>query len=231
MRVLAVIPARGGSKGIPRKNIRPLCGRPLLEYTIAAARQAQRLSRIVLSTEDEEIASVGRKLGVEVPFMRPVELARDDTPTLPVVIHAVETLEKQGDTFDAVCLLQPTHPLRTATDIDACVELLQTSQATSVVTVVSVPIKYNPHWVYFQDKQGYLRLSTGEAEPIPRRQLLPPAYCREGSVYVVRRDVLMTSRSLYGDRVLGVLIPDERSVNIDTMDDWNKVEQLLQSDS
>lgn len=228
MRVLAIIPARGGSKGIPRKNVRLLCGKPLLEYTVTTARQARRLSRVILSTEDEEIAYLGRRLGVEVPFIRPVELAQDDTPMLPVVIHAVETLEREGGFFDAVCILQPTHPLRTAKDIDTCIELLETSQATAVITVLSVPAKYNPHWVYFRDDKGYLRLSTGEAEPIPRRQLLPPAYHREGSVYVVRREVLMASRSLYGDRVLGVTVSAERSINIDTWDDWIKAERLLE---
>lgn len=227
MRVLGVIPARGGSKGVPRKNIRPLCGKPLLQYTAIAAYNAKSVTRVILSTEDEEIASVGRELGLDVPFIRPASLAQDETPALPVVIHAVETLEKQGDFYDAICLLQPTHPLRTSQDIDACIALLLDSQATAVVTVLSVPAQYNPHWVYFQDDTGYLYLSTGEAEPIPRRQLLPAAYHREGSVYVVRRDVLMEQKSLYGSKVLGVPVALARSINIDSEDDWMRAERIL----
>lgn len=227
MRVLGIIPARGGSKGIPRKNIKPLCGKPLLAYTTEAARGSKYLTRVILSTDDEEIASVGQALGLDIPFMRPSNLAQDDTPTVPVMIHAVETLEKQGEFYDAICLLQPTHPLRTSQDIDVCIELFRDSQATAVVTVLNVPAHYNPHWVYFQDDMGYLHLSTGEAEPIPRRQLLPAAYHREGSVYVVHRDVLMTQNSLYGNQLLGVLIPAERSINIDSLDDWAEANNRL----
>src|ERR1043166_8417625 len=120
MRVLAIITARGGSKGIPRKNIRLLAGKPLLQYTAEAALAAKQLERVILSTEDEEIAQVGKICGLEVPFLRPPELARDDTPTLPVLQHAVNALEKTGARFDAICLLQPTAPLRQSNDIDAC---------------------------------------------------------------------------------------------------------------
>jgi CMP-N,N'-diacetyllegionaminic acid synthase len=128
MRVLGIIPARGGSKGIPRKNVRQLCGKPLLQYTAESAQAAKLLSRIVLSTEDVEIAELGKRFGVDVPFMRPVELAQDDTPTLPVVQHVLKRLEEQNDRFDAVCLLQPTNPLRRPADIDACIEMLGRKQ-------------------------------------------------------------------------------------------------------
>lgn len=229
MRILGVIPARGESKGIPRKNIRPLCGKPLLQYTVEAARAAKRLSRVILSTEDEEIAALGRRCGVEVPFLRPQELAADATPTLPVIRHAVEWLEKHGDQFDAVCLLEPTSPFRQPGTIDACIDLLLETGADSVVTVLPVPPEHNPHWVYFRDDQGLLRLSTGEDAPISRRQLLPPAFHREGSVYVTRRDVLMEHNSLYGSKVAGFLIEPFRSVNLDTMEDWEKAERLLAS--
>ena len=122
LRVLGIIPARGGSKGIPRKNIRRLAGKPLLQYSAQAALGARRLARTILSTEDPEIAEVGRTCGLEVPFLRPPELARDDTPTLPVLQHAVRTLEAAGDHYDAVCLLQPTNPFRQSHDIDACIQ-------------------------------------------------------------------------------------------------------------
>lgn len=222
-----MILARGGSKGIPRKNIRPLAGKPLLQYTAEAALASKRLARVILSTEDLEIAEAGRKCGLEVPFIRPPELAQDDTPTLPVLQHAVRALEEAGERYDAICLLQPTNPLRQSRDIDACIELLGQTGADCVVTVLPVPHQYNPHWVYFRDELGLLKLSTGKAAPIPRRQLLPPAFHREGSVYVTRRSVLMERNSLFGSKVVGYLMDASRSVNLDTLEDWERAEALL----
>jgi CMP-N-acetylneuraminic acid synthetase len=227
MRVLGLIPARGGSKGVPRKNVRLLCGKPLLQYTAEAALMAKRLARVVLSTDDEEIAAVGRRCGLEVPFRRPGHLAEDTTPMLPVVQQAVRWMEAEGHFFDAICLLQPTNPLRRAGDIDACIELLEAGGADAVVTVLPVPEEYNPHWVYFQGEDGSLRLSTGERWPISRRQDLPPAFHREGSVYVTRRNVLMEGDSLYGRRLVGYCLSAERSVNIDSVEDWERAEKLL----
>ena len=182
---------------------------------------------MILSTEDEKIAECGRQCGIDVPFPRPQELARDETPMLPVVQHAIRFMEATGERFDALCLLQPTNPLRKREDIDGCIELLIESGADAVVTVLPVPSEHNPHWVYFKDKAGYLRLSTGEPAPIPRRQELPPAFHREGSVYVTRRDVLIDEGSFYGSRLLGFPIDPARSVNIDTMDDWSRAEKLI----
>jgi CMP-N-acetylneuraminic acid synthetase len=230
LRVLGIITARGGSKGIPRKNIRLLAGKPLLQYTAEAALAADQLTKVILSTEDGEIAKVGRRCGLEVPFMRPAELARDDTPTLPVLQHAVRTLEKEGRSFDAICLLQPTNPFRRADDINACVHLLAESGADSVISVLSVPHQHNPHWVYFRGQDGFLKLSTGEKTPIARRQLLPPAFHREGSVYVTRRDVLMENDSLFGSSVAGYLMEVSRSVNIDTLEDWARAEEVLEQE-
>ena len=226
-RVLAVVPARGGSKGLPRKNIRVLAGKPLLAYTAEAALAARRLTRVVLTTDDEEIAEVGRQWGIEVPFLRPAELAEDDTPTLPVVQHAVRWLEQRGDSFNSVCLLQPTNPLRRAEHIDACIELLESSGADAVVTVLPVPAEHNPHWVYFRNPEGILKLSTGEPAPIARRQDLPPAFHREGSVYVTRRRVLIEQNSLYGERLVGFLMDPAESVNIDSPADLDRAERLL----
>ena len=227
MKVLGIIPARGGSKGVTRKNTRMLGGKPLLQYTAEAALAARFLSRVILSTEDEEIAKIGVTCGLEVPFMRPVELAEDETPMLPVVQHAVRWLENRGELFDAVCLLQPTNPLRLPEDIDGCIQLLETTDADAVVTIIPVPAEHNPHWVYFQNGSGFLRLSTGEDAPIPRRQELPPAFHREGSVYVARRHVLMEGNSLFGKRLAGYPMKPESSVNIDSPDDWLRAEALL----
>lgn len=223
MRTLGLILARGGSKGIPGKNVRLLGGRPLLAWTAEAALASRRLSRVVLSTDDEQIAEIGRRYGLDVPFLRPAELARDDTPTLPVVRHALETLE---DAFDAVCLLQPTSPFRRAEDIDGCIGMLEERGLDAVVSVLPVPAEHNPHWVYFED-DGLLRLATGEEQPIPRRQELPPAFHRDGSVYVTRREIVVGG-SLYGRRLGGYVMPDAgRSVNLDTPADWERAEGLL----
>ncbi len=227
MRVLGLIPARGGSKGIPRKNLALLRGKPLLAHAAIAALGASRLDAVVLSTDDPEIAEVGREHGLDVPFMRPTSLAEDDTPMLPVLQHAVQALENQARTYDAICLLQPTSPLRSPAAIDACIDLLERSGADSVVTVCEVPHHHNPHWVYFGNPQSGLRLSTGEAQPIARRQELPPAYHREGSIYVTRRDVLMNLNSIYGARMLGFVV-DQASVNIDAPADLVRAEMVAQ---
>jgi UDP-hydrolysing UDP-N-acetyl-D-glucosamine 2-epimerase len=172
-------------------------GKPLLAY-----------GRAALATDGwprgafdrrREIAAVGRELGLDVPFMRSAELARDDTPTLPVIQDVVRRLEADSDRYDAICLLQPTNPLRRPTDIDRCIELLESSGADSVVTMLPVPDKFNPHWVYFRDANGDFRLSTREDEPIPRRQALPPAFHREGSVSS-RGGYVMEKSSLFGSR-------------------------------
>lgn len=228
MTVLGLIPARGGSKGISRKNIRELGGKPLLQWTAEAALAAQSLNSVVLSTDDDEIAAVGVKCGLRVPFMRPRELAADDTPTLVVIQHALLTLGKSGEHFDAICLLQPTSPFRTGDDIDTCIELFRVSEADSVISILPVPTEYNPHWVYYRAMDGSLRLTTGESEPLARRQLLPLAFHREGSVYVTRRDVVMDQNSLYGKRVIGYDMTRELTVNLDTPADWARAEAMIE---
>lgn len=226
MRVLGLIPARGGSRGVPRKNLRLLGGRPLLAYTADSARASSTLGRVVLSTDDDEIASVGRGLGLDVPFSRPPELARDDTATLPVVLHALDTLEQSGDRYDAVCLLQPTSPLRGPGEIDDCVRLLDSAGADCVVTVHPVPHTYHPDWVWLGAPEIGLRLATGRPQPVPRRQELPPAWHRSGAVYVTRVEVLRRG-SLFGARVLGVPTPAAGSVNLDTAADFEEAERIL----
>jgi CMP-N-acetylneuraminic acid synthetase len=226
-RVLGLVPARAGSKGVPGKNLRLLGAKPLLQYTAEAALGCRLLTRVVLSTEDERIAALGRRCGLDVPFLRPAGLAEDDTPMLPVVQHALRTLEAVGDHYDAVCLLQPTSPLRTAEDIDGCIELLLSSGADAVVTTLPVPPEHNPHWVYLPDETGTLRLSTGASTPIPSRQQLPDAVHREGSVYVTRTYVVLEQDSLYGDRLVGYPMAPQRSVNIDDPEDWARAEQML----
>lgn len=227
MKILGLVPARGGSKGVPRKNIRLLAGKPLLQYTAEAAIDSKKLDRIILSTEDAEIAEIGIKCGLEVPFLRPMELAQDSTPSLLVVQHALNWLLHNGDPFDAVCLLQPTSPLRSASQINDCIDLFKCKQPDCVFSMSKVPEKYNPHWAYVMHEDGYLHISTGEQDPIPRRQALPEAYFRDGTIYISRSSVILEQNSMYGKKIIGYLIEDDASLNIDTLDDWRVAEEYF----
>ncbi len=227
MRVLGLIPARGGSQGVPRKNVRPLAGTPLIGYTINAALDALRVDRVVVSTDDGEIAETARSLGAEVPFMRPSTLAQNDTPMLPVIVHALRSLQAEGWKAEAVCLLQPTFPFRRADEIDACVDAFESQVADCLISVHRVPHQFNPHWVFLENPDKSLVLATGEQEPIPRRQELPSAFHRSGAVYVSRANVILGQGSLYGERVIGYETPADTACNIDTMDDWARAEAMI----
>jgi CMP-N,N'-diacetyllegionaminic acid synthase len=216
MRVLGVIPARGGSKGIPGKNLAPLQGRSLLGWTVATAAQSESLARVVLSTDDEAIATAGRALGVEVPFTRPDYLALDDTPTLPVLQHAVHCLEEKGDVFDAVFILQPTNPLRLPADIDGAIQLLQTSGADSVIGFTPVGDRHPARMKIVTANGRVSDPPFAEAFEGQPRQTLPEYFLRDGSVYVTRRQVLMDMNSIKGTDCRAWIVPEERAINIDT---------------
>jgi CMP-N,N'-diacetyllegionaminic acid synthase len=226
-RTLGIVPARAGSKGIVRKNLRLLAGKPLLAYTAGAALQSQFLTKVVLSSEDREILETGRLEGLDTPFVRPMELAADDTPMLDVVLHCVRWFQSRGEEYDAVCLLQPTSPLRSAGTIDRCISRLFDRDVESVVSIRPVPSEYNPHWVYFENPDGSLTLSTGEIDPIPSRQQLPRAYHRDGSVFVVKTKTLLERRSLYGARTVGVVSPEAEACDLDTEEQWGALERRM----
>jgi CMP-N-acetylneuraminic acid synthetase len=226
-RVLGLVPARGGSKGIPRKNLRSLAGQPLLAYTAQAAKQSKALARILLSTDDSEIADLGKSLGLDVPYLRPPELALDGTPMIDVVLHAIRWVQAHGEHYAAICLLQPTSPLRSAQTIDRCVSLLWEKNVDSVISVRPVPAEYNPHWVYFETGQGLLELSMGDGVPIPSRQQLPPAYHRDGSIFVAKTEIVLAQESLYGARVLGFVSPEEEAFDLDTEEQWSTLERRM----
>ncbi len=227
MRVLGVVPARGGSKGIPRKNIAPLLGKPLLAYTAEAALAARRLSRVILSTDDEEIAEVGRRCGLEVPFMRPPELARDDTPTIPVLQHAVRWLEVAGEAYDAILTLQPTNPLRLSEDIDGAIDLLERTGADSVISFVEVGDNHPARMKVITTEGRVLDPPFAEESEGQPRQQLAKLYLRAGLIYLTRRSVLMEQSSLKGRDCRAWLVPQERAWGIDTSFDFFVVEQLL----
>lgn len=235
MKILGVITARGGSKSIPRKNIKELGGKPLIAWTIEAAKASGVFDRIVLSTDDQEIAEVGKRFGVEVPFMRPPELAQDTTPTLPVLQHAVTWLkEREGYWPDAVLILQPTTPLRKAEHIRGAVELFQKSGADSVVGVVEIPSNYSPYWAFVENSEGWSELFIGGPikKRIRRRQdFSRKTYAPNGAIYLFKTGLLFDAAdpNFYGDRVRLYPIEEKWSVNIDSPEDWMLAEFAIKN--
>jgi CMP-N-acetylneuraminic acid synthetase len=226
--VLGIIPARGGSKGIPRKNLVDLAGKPLIAYSIEAGVAATSISRLIVSTEDEEIARVSKNLGAAVPFVRPPELASDQAHSLPVVQHALTAMEAiDGCTFDAVVMLQPTTPLRTAQDIDTGIGMLFESGADSVVSVVDVGANHPYRMKRIEDDGRLVNFVEQGFEDMRPRQELPPVYIRSGDLYIARRHVVMELGTLVGPHCRAVIIPVERAINIDTIFDLERAKGLL----
>ena len=219
MRILALIPARGGSKGVPRKNIKLLGGKPLIKWTIDTALAVKGLDRLVVSTEDEEIAEVARAAGADVPFMRPAALASDMAKSIDVVLHTLEVLESAGEVYDAVCLLQPTTPFRSAALLQACIDKFLAGNCTGLISVTEVPHQYHPNWAFVEQENGELVPAQGRGSVIPRRQELPGAFIRDGAVYLTRTSSLK-SNSFFGDNLNYLINDDEVTVNIDTSTDW-----------
>lgn len=227
MKILGLIPARGNSKGVPRKNIKLLAGKPLLQYTTDIALECKELSKVILSSDDQEIIQKGLDLGIEVPFTRPDNLAEDKTPTLPVILHALEYYKAQGEVFDAVCLLQVTSPFRTLELLNKAIKTFKTEKTDSLVSVLEVPHEYNPHWTFLSPDNKHLQISTGDKKIIPRRQELPKSYFRDGSIYITKTSVLEEQKSLYGESISYVVSDRDRYVNIDTLSDWELAEEMV----
>ncbi len=227
MKILAIIPARGGSKGVPRKNIKLLAGKPLLEYTAAVALKSTLLSKVIVSTEDDEIISVAKTLNLEIPFKRPIDLATDSSSSLSVILHALEYFESKNVYFDSVCLLQVTSPFRTVEFLDEAIQKFIKSGSDSLISVQEIPHEYNPHWSFKLDEGQNLKIATGETEIISRRQDLPKAYHRDGSIYITKTKTLKEQNSLFGKKIAHIVSPKEFYVNVDTMDDWKKAEELV----
>jgi CMP-N,N'-diacetyllegionaminic acid synthase len=224
--ILALVPARGGSKGIPDKNIRVLGGLTLIERTARAAAASGIVTRVVLSTDSPRIAEEGARAGMDVPFLRPPELAQDDTPMLPVIEHAVAALEEGGWRPDIIALLQPTSPLRRPEHIRSAVDLLQGSGADSVVTVVELPRHLSPDYVMRID-EGRLVPFLPDGARITRRQDARPAYVRDGTAYVFWRRTLADTGSIYGRVCLPLVVPAHESLTLDSPEDWTEAERRL----
>lgn len=224
--VLAIIPARGGSKGVSRKNIRDIASKPLIAWTIEAAQQSQYIDRLVLSSEDEEIISVAKSWRCEVPFQRPIELAQDDTPGILPVIHVLEQLAQQGSRYDYVVLLQPTSPLRNVDDINRCLEQCIGQCSNACVSVSEA--EQNPYWMYLVDRDHRMRSLVNSVEVIPRRQDLPKVYALNGAIYVAKCEWLLQQKTFLAEETTAYLMPKERSLDIDTELDLMIAEIILQ---
>jgi len=220
--VLAVIPARGGSKGVPRKNIRNIAGKPLIAWTITAAKCSQYIDRLILSSDDAEIISVAVEWGCEVPFVRPADLARDDTPGIEPVLHAIQALPEK---YDYCVLLQPTSPLRSVNDIDGCIEIAVEKQANVCVSVTKAA--ENPYWMFSRDAHGRLKPFVQTPYQYVRRQDLPPVYIVNGAVYVAKCDWLLHHKSFITYETNSYVMPSERSLDIDSELDLKFVHFLL----
>ena len=227
-KVLAIIPVRGGSKGVPRKNIKLLDGRPLIYYTIREAKKSRCVDRVVVSTEDNEIKKTAIELGAEV-IDRPIELAQDTSTTPETLIHSINFLkEKEGYVPDTVVLLQATTPLRKVKDIDAAIELFLNKNPDSVVSVCEAPGKMNPHWVR-KIEEGQLKpyLKEDEENPHLMRQELPKVYWRNGMIYIVKTEVLLKTKNLYGSVCLPYVMDTKFRINIDEPMDFILIETLI----
>jgi CMP-N-acetylneuraminic acid synthetase len=226
--ILGIIPARGGSKGVPKKNIKLLGGEPLIAWTIEEAKKSKMLNRLILSTDSEEITEIGRKYSVEVPFLRPAELAKDDTPTIDVIKHCLGYLKKTENYIpDVVVILQPTTPFRKSKDIDEAINLYLQRNVSAVVSVSKVPSHYNPEWQLVIDSNGMLTTRDGKKLSAlkTRRQRLMDTYYRNGEIYVINPDNIIDKNNVYGDTVLPFITRGK--VNIDSIIDFEYAEFLI----
>jgi CMP-N,N'-diacetyllegionaminic acid synthase len=221
MSLLAIIPARGGSKGILGKNTKLLSGKPLIAWTIEAAKQAHCIDRIIVSTDDPKIKVVAEQCGAEVPFLREAKFATDESPSIDLVLDAVQKLPG----FDWVLILQPTSPLRTSSDIDGIFKLCQDHKVSSAVSVCEA--SKHPYWMYKKNKSLSLLPFINDRPEITRRQDLPKAYCVNGALYLAKVDWLLEHHSFIGPKTLGFDMPQKRSVDLDTIDDWHWAEYLI----
>ncbi|MFH1400611.1 MAG: acylneuraminate cytidylyltransferase family protein [Nanoarchaeota archaeon] len=224
--VLVVIPARGGSKSIPLKNIRPLAGKPLITYAIASALKAKSADAVFVSTDDDAIAKVAREAGAQIPFMRPAELAKDDTPMYPVLQHAVAWVESRQKTkVEVVVLVDPTAPFVLPQDIDGCVEKLRKGGFDCVMTITEAD--RSPYFNMVEYQGESLQLVKKPKEPIYRRQDAPKVYNITSSAYATRRDVLMDQNTIFGSKTGGIVVPESRAGHIDTIEQFEFFDYMM----
>lgn len=220
-KVIAIIPARAGSKGLVKKNLALLAGKPLIAWTIEEAKKSTYIDQLIVSTDGEDISQVARDYGAHVPFMRSETLAKDDTAMMEVILDVLDKMPE----YDYVILLQPTSPLRVVQDIDACLELCDENNAPACVSVS--PAKGHPYWMYYFHQKSLIPL-VENANNVTRRQDLPPVYQLNGAVYVAKTQWLRDKKTFMTKETLGYNMPKNRSVDIDDEFDFQLAACLLQ---
>ena len=229
-KILGVIPARGGSKGIKNKNIHLLNGKPLIYYTISAGKKSKILTDLIVSTDSKSIKKISESFGAKVPFLRPSKLASDEALAIPTIQHAVNEYEKSiGSIFDYIIMLQPTAPLRTEKDIDCALEQMITNRADSVISITNVENNHPYKMKIIRD--GFLHDFYPSNIENPPRQSLPPVYIVNGAIYATTRDIFMEKNTFKGNKCLPYLMPFQRSVNIDEKTDIVLAEYLMKNKS
>ena len=230
-KVLAIIPARSGSKGIPNKNIKPLAGKPLIEYTLEQCNRCNYINRSIVTTDSLEIAQISTKNKIEVPFLRPANISNDNDPAKSYVLHALEFLQNNENYIpDIVLILQPTSPFRKLIDIERSLEILDNNDADSVVSVTEIDKKFNPEWQFQVMKDGSLEFFNKGIDwnsLVSRRQNLMSTYIRNGAIYCFKTKCLSLYKNIYGEKVFSYIMPKSRSINLDTYDDWFEAENYL----
>lgn len=228
-RVLAIVPARSGSKGLPGKNIRPLGGKPLLAWPIAAARASKYVDRTIISTDSREYADIAAQHGADVPFLRPREHAADTAPSMAFIRHALETLAGAGETYDYLILLEPTSPLTEAGDVDNALETLEQKAGLASAAIGITPMEtQHPAFAVYRDEQGLISpMAGGDFTALPRRQDLDPVFALDGSFYISRTDVLLVENSFCHAGTLGLVTDRHKAYEVDDLIDFVCIEAIL----
>lgn len=227
MRIMAIIPARSGSKGLPGKNIKLLGRKPLIAWSIEQAKTSKYIDEVIISTDGEEISRIAKEFGGNVPFLRPATLAQDNTPMIDVVAHVLSEREKsKGYLPDFVVLLQPTSPLRTLSDVDAAIEMLVTNKTANAVVSVT-EVSESPYWMKTLTSEGFVEDFLRNKKIYNRRQDVPTVYRLNGAIYVCETPILLKSRNFCPGNTLGYIMPEERSVDIDNIIDFKLAELMI----
>jgi N-acylneuraminate cytidylyltransferase/CMP-N,N'-diacetyllegionaminic acid synthase len=227
-KILAIIPARGGSKGIPHKNLKELNGKPLIAYSIEEAKESKYIDKLIVSTEDEEIARVSKNYGAEVPFLRPIELATDDTPGIMPIFHALNWFDEKGVSFDYIMCLQCTSPFRRANHIDEAIEKLFTEDADSIVSVCESEI--SPYWMK-KIENGKMRDFLSDMPFYSRRQDIPNVFRLNGAIYLAKAEILLKLNSWYSDNTMPYIMDRLTSIDIDDIFDFKFAELLVKENN
>jgi N-acylneuraminate cytidylyltransferase/CMP-N,N'-diacetyllegionaminic acid synthase len=225
-RILAIIPARGGSKGLPGKNIKEMCGKPLIAWSIEHAQKSKYVDEIFISTDSQEIADVAEKYGAPCPELRPAELARDTAPSSEFIVYTLEKMKKEGKPFDYFILLEPTSPLRDVEDVDKSIEMLIDSPVSESCVGVAMSGTVHPAFMVVVGEDGYLKALEPDKQTL-RRQDLPDVFFFEGSVYVSEVEAYLKKRTFYHDKTLPYIVPEWKSHEVDDFVDFTIIEAIM----